>query len=89
MDYNKAREDARNTWQDRTQRNTFAEKYPGQVEHILRLTVEKLHTGLDKRDGDNDPTHPETWKLTTGEIADLSEAVYHLHQVYLNPKVAK
>jgi hypothetical protein len=80
---NSVRQDAKQSWQDRTQRNTFAEKYPGQAEHILRLITEKLHTGLDKRDGDNDPNHQATWKLTSGEIADLAEAMWHLHQVYI------
>jgi hypothetical protein len=32
-------------------RVAFAEKYPGQVEHILRLLTERLQAGLDKRDG--------------------------------------
>jgi uncharacterized protein (AIM24 family) len=61
-------------------RVAFAEKYPGQVEHILRLLTERLQAGLDKRDGVvvDDPT---TWKLTTAEIADLAESIHNIHQV--------
>lgn len=61
-------------------RVAFAEKYPGQVEHILRLLTERLHLGLDKRDGVV-VTDPATWKLNSAEIADLAEALYHIHQV--------
>jgi hypothetical protein len=57
-------------------RESFAAKYPGQVEHILRLTAERLQAGLDKRDG-VDITNPATWRLTPSEIADLSEAMYY------------
>lgn len=61
-------------------RVAFNEKFPGQLEHILRLLTERLHLGLDKRDGVV-VTDPTTWKLTAGEIADLSEALYHIHNV--------
>lgn len=61
-------------------RVAFAEKYPGQVEHILRLLTERLHLGLDKRDNVN-VTDPTTWKLSSAEIADLAEALYHIHSV--------
>jgi hypothetical protein len=60
--------------------NAFIEKFPGQCEHILRLITERLHLGLDKRDG-SDPAVPETWKLNASEIADLSEAMYYLNSV--------
>lgn len=60
-------------------RMAFNEKYPGQLEHILRLLTERLHLGLDKRDGVV-VTDPSTWKLNSGEIADLAEALYHIHQ---------
>ena len=42
-------------------RGAFTEKYPGQVEHCLRLTMERLQAGLDKRDG-VDVVNPSTWK---------------------------
>lgn len=61
-------------------RESFASKFPGQLEHILRLTAERLQAGLDKRDG-VDVNRPATWRLNTTEIAELSEALYHIYQV--------
>jgi hypothetical protein len=77
----KARHDATNAFKS----NQFAEKFPSQCEHILRLITERLHLGLDKRDG-TDPAIPETWKLNSNEIADLAEAMFHLNQVRLSLK---
>lgn len=62
------------------QRNAFVEKFPGQIEHLLRLITERLHLGLDKRDG-CDPSDPDTWKLSSQEIASLAEAMYHIHLI--------
>lgn len=64
-------------------RVAFAEKFPGQLEHILRLLTERLHLGLDKRDGVN-VTDPSTWKLSAMEIADLADALHKIHQVREN-----
>ena len=64
-------------------RVAFAEKFPGQLEHILRLLTERLHLGLDKRDGVV-VTDPSTWKLSAGEICDLADALQKIHQVREN-----
>lgn len=72
----KARHDAQQSFKS----NQFAEKFPSQCEHILRLITERLHLGLDKRDG-TDPAIPETWKLSSNEIADLAEAMNHINQI--------
>jgi len=77
----KARHDAQQSFKN----NQFIEKFPGQCEHILRLITERLHLGLDKRDG-TDPAIPETWKLNTGEIADLAEAMYHINCIRITIK---
>ena len=61
-------------------RESFAIKFPGQIEHILRLTAERLQAGLDKRDG-VDIQNSATWRLTPSEIADLSEAMYYQHLI--------
>ena len=55
-------------------RMAFNEKFPGQLEHILRLLTERLHVGLDKRDNVvlDDKT---TWKLTPTELKELSQAI--------------
>lgn len=61
-------------------RVAFAEKFPGQIEHILRLLTERLQAGLDKRDG-VELDNPDTWKMTCKELADLSIAIHHAYIV--------
>jgi hypothetical protein len=61
-------------------REGFAVKYPGQVEHCLRLVMERLQLGLDKRDG-VDPARPDTWRLSTQELSDLVQCAYQLDQI--------
>ena len=55
-------------------RIAFAEKFPGQCEHILRLLTERLQAGLDKRDGVL-IEDVSTWKLSPTELKDLSQAL--------------
>lgn len=50
--------------------NRFKEKFPTNIEHSLRMCQEQLQTGLKTR------------TLSTEEIAELSAAVYYLHEVY-------
>jgi hypothetical protein len=61
-------------------RLAFAEKFPGQVEHILRLLTERLQAGLDKRDG-VELDNPDTWKMSSKELSDLSTAIHHIYIV--------
>ena len=61
-------------------RIAFAEKFPGQIEHILRLLTERLQAGLDKRDG-IELDNPDTWKMTCKELSDLSTAIHHVYIV--------
>lgn len=61
-------------------RDAFQVKYPGQVEHCLRLVMERLQAGLDKRDG-VDVTNPDTWRMSTRELADLSQCAQALDQI--------
>jgi len=61
-------------------REAFGEKYPGQIEHCLRLVVERLQAGLDKR-GSVDIANSETWLLLPEEIKHLAEAAKHLHEI--------
>ena len=61
-------------------RGAFAEKFPGQCEHILRLITERLHAGLDKREG-VDLANVDTWRLLPAEMRDLAEAMYYINQV--------
>ena len=61
-------------------RDAFSIKYPGQVEHCLRLVMERLQLGLDKRDG-SDPADPDTWRLTAGELASLAQTAHLLNAI--------
>jgi len=58
-------------------RDSFTQRYPNQVEHCLRLTMERLQAGLDKRDG-CEIDNPETWRMSTIELRDLAETAYRL-----------
>ena len=61
-------------------REAFKTRFPGQVEHCLRLVLERLQAGLDKR-SNVDVSNPHTWILSTAEIADLAEAAERLHNI--------
>lgn len=61
-------------------RVAFSEKFPGQVEHILRLLTERLQNGLDKRDNVS-LDDVSTWKLSPSELYELSDSVYKLYLV--------
>ena len=63
-----------------THREAFAVKYPGQVEHCLRLTMERLQLGLDKRDGVV-LQDPRSWHLTAGELESLANTAYLLNEI--------
>ena len=64
-------------------RQGFAEKFPGQIEHCLRLTMERLQAGLDKRDG-CDVTDPLTWRMSTIELKELAETAHYLENIRRN-----
>jgi len=61
-------------------RDAFSTKYPGQVEHCLRLTMERLQAGLDKRDG-CDVSDPDTWRMSTQELHDLATTAHLLNDI--------
>ena len=61
-------------------REAFGVKYPGQVEHCLRLVMERLQAGLDKRDG-VDVADPATWRMSTVELLDLTHAAHLLNEI--------
>jgi len=61
-------------------RDAFLIKYPGQVEHCLRLVMERLQAGLDKREG-VDIANPDTWRMSTEEIQDLAQAAHLLNTI--------
>jgi hypothetical protein len=61
-------------------REAFGVKYPGQVEHCLRLIMERLQAGLDKRSG-VDVGDPDTWRMSTQELRDLADAAHLLNTI--------
>ena len=62
------------------QRDAFTQRYPGQVNHCLRLVMERLQAGLDKRDG-VDINNPDTWRMSTQELKELAGCAHLLHQI--------
>lgn len=65
------------------QREAFKEKFPGQVEHMLRLTAERLQAVLTKR-ASTDVADPTTWACSPRDIADLALALNYLQEVQRN-----
>ena len=61
-------------------RDAFSQRYPGQINHCLRLVMERLQAGLDKRDG-VDIANPDTWRMSTQELKELAECAYRLHTI--------
>ena len=61
-------------------RIAFQEKFPGQIEHILRLLTERLQAGLDKRDNVV-LEDVSTWKLKPAELHDMATAIRNIFEV--------
>jgi hypothetical protein len=61
-------------------RDAFSQKYPGQVEHCLRLVMERLQAGLDKR-GNIALDDPTTWRMSTIELQELAHTAYLLNEI--------
>jgi hypothetical protein len=57
-------------------REAFKLKFPGQVEHCMRLTAERLQALLTKKP--SDLTDTNTWSGSASEIHDLSHGLYYL-----------
>ena len=57
-------------------REAFRSRFPGQLEHCMRLTAERLQAILTKKP--TDLADPETWSCTAREIHDLSHGLYYL-----------
>jgi hypothetical protein len=61
---------------NKAHREAFREKFPGQLEHCMRLTAERLQAVLTNKTGElNDPA---TWSVTANEIHDLAHGLYYL-----------
>lgn len=54
-------------------RGAFREKFPTQVEHVLRLIAERLQLGLNKNSADT---------LNHTDVALLAEALRNVYEIY-------
>lgn len=64
-------------------REAFLKRFPGQIEHCMRLTAERLQAILTRKP--TDLADPSTWNCTAEEIRDLTVALdklAHLHHAY-------
>jgi hypothetical protein len=64
-------------------REAFRERFPGQVEHSLRLTAERLQACLNKPEGFV-AADTATWPAAPEHIADMARALAALHEIYQN-----
>lgn len=60
-------------------REAFVARFPGQVEHLMRLTAERLQAVLAKKP--QDLADISTWKESPEEIRAMSEALNNLSQI--------
>jgi hypothetical protein len=61
-------------------RDAFPIKYPGQIDHCLRLIMERLQHGLSKQNGV--VVHDvDTWLIMPEDLADLAKAAYYLNEI--------
>lgn len=61
---------------NKVHREAFKEKFPGQIEHCMRLTAERLQSLLTSKPEDMRDTN--SWDGTPEEIKHLCDALYHL-----------
>jgi hypothetical protein len=61
---------------NKVHREAFREKFPGQIEHCMRLTAERLQALLTKKP--DDMTDVKTWTGKPDEILALSHGLYYL-----------
>jgi hypothetical protein len=57
-------------------REAFKTRFPGQVEHCMRLVAERLHKMLLKTP--EDLADPETWSSTAEEIRSMAQTLHML-----------
>jgi hypothetical protein len=63
-------------------REAFTQRFPGQVEHMMRLTAERLQAILTKKP--SDLTNIDTWDGKPDEVSDLAKALYYLSLISTN-----
>ena len=66
-------------------REAFKTRFPAQIEHIMRLTAERLHHLLLKKP--DDLGNPETWACLPSDIRELTQALHMLADLHQNNPV--
>ena len=61
-------------------REAFTQRFPGQMEHHMRLVSERLQWCLSKPDG-TDLMRPDTWLASPDDIFALSQALRCLNEI--------
>ena len=61
-------------------REAFTQRFPGQIEHHMRLISERLQWCLGKPDG-TDLSRPETWPASPDELFGLAQALRCLNEI--------
>lgn len=64
-------------------REGFRQRFPGAIEHNMRLINERLQHCLSKPEG-TDLADSATWPASAQDIAALTQSLWHLEQVRLN-----
>ena len=64
-------------------REAFTHRFPGHIEHSMRLISERLQHCLIKP-GDMDLSTPDTWPATASEIESLAAALWSMEQLRQN-----
>jgi hypothetical protein len=67
---------------NKVNREAFTKRFPGQCEHMMRLTAERLQAILTKKP--TDLTDIDTWNSTPNEVSDLAKALYYLSLINKN-----
>ena len=62
-------------------REAFRERFPGQIEHSLRLVTERLQACLAKPDSCR-LDDPGTWNADSDDLRNLASAAWSLFQIY-------
>ncbi len=60
-------------------REAFKTRFPGQIEHCMRLTAERLHKMLTNTPAEI--SDPATWTATAQEIRDMATALHLLSDI--------
>jgi len=60
-------------------REAFTQRFPGQIQHCMRLVAERLQAVLTNKPAEL--ANPDTWTASAQEIRDLAQALEFLAQL--------